>query len=970
MKKKIKADSVDELFEIVKAIQNGEEPEAYVKRKAEEEREAQKRKAQEKEEAEKQRVAAREEAALAVRQKKEAARQNAKQKIEEDDDDDEEAFERLLADETEDRLPAVFRQTARRLADAGSDLKNGLQSGVQHMGEALSARKENHMRQKTSRGEEVQHQNNPEKEQPPVAGGQTPEQRPAVGAQVPEQQSPSRTSERVRLADAEKSHEGRTRRRYGAKTVSEEAETVGQRILRSLHMESADEKKTEQPEKPVSAPEEIAADENEIDSIDLDTVQILDRLLDGAGTESAGQNSTEGAANPSTEGKLPEQFSEKAVVATDPHSSSAESPDVSNTGNASSEEKKTKRHGRLSDLKETPVAPDVKAHLRRIRSKLEEKGVGGRELRIAGAAAAVAIVVLVVLLFALTHTMSLHRKQENVTADAGLIITVESQPEEWCSFGELKLKVKVKSGTIASVEVDGTAYEADEKGFITATVEDYLAEVVVVTDEETLTAQIEVPMVDSSAPVVSVDKSQGEITVAASDARSGVATVWYAVLEEDDWIGLPVYQAYSEPIPYEENRTYYFCATDQAGNTSSPIVTNMVTAESLSLSESELTLFPGDTATLTAEVTPANAYVKDLRYESSNTDVVTVSSSGVVTAVAEGGALIKVTADDLGTVTCSVTVTAEQTVSISVVGDCTLGTYAGANTSTSFDAYYAVYGATYFFENVRDILENDDITFANLEGTLTDETTPEDKTYAFKGDPSYTEILLDGSIEVVTLANNHSSDYGAQSLADTKENLTAAGIEYCIGDTIAYEEVSGVKVAFIGIYELASGMGCETQVRETIAEAQEENAQLIIVAFHWGTEKETAADETQQELAHIAIDCGADLVVGHHPHVLQGIEKYNGKYIVYSLGNFCFGGNTNPSDKATMIFRQTFTVSQNGAACDDNIEIIPCTLSSQTSYNDYRPTPATGTTATEIMDRINEYSAAFGDITYTASTGL
>ncbi|MCD7834430.1 MAG: CapA family protein [Lachnospiraceae bacterium] len=1017
MKKKLKADSVDELFEIVQAIQNGEEPEAYLKRKAEEEQEAKR-----------QQEAAQREASLAARKEKAAARKHTKRSgahpepdmeeksrrsesgpRENEIEDDDEAFERLLADEAEDGLPDAFRQASEKLAGAGHTLKKGVQTQVQRAGGFLRARTEAVSRQKDSGQESPIQQKNsgqespiqeknsgqenpiqrknqqsagseqetpsavrkPEREQP--AADQKPERKQPVAVRKPEREQPSAARKpgreqpaadqkpereqsstdiaqrRERLTDTEKSPAGRTRRRYGAKTVSEEAETVGQRILRSLHMESSEETSAETAEekrKEISAPapvkkipdfEKSAVEDNELGSIDLDTVQKLDRILDGVGTK---------------------------------NQASADNPASADTQSAGSESEKAKRHGRLSELKETPVTPDVKSYVRRVQSRLEEKGFGKKQLRMAGAATVIAVAVLVLILCVIGQTMTLHKKQENVTADAGLVITVESQPEEWCSSGELKLKVKVKSGTISSIEINGAAYEADEKGFVTAQVQEYLTEVTVLTEEETLSAQIELPMLDSSAPVVSVEKSQGEITVTASDARSGVASIWYATLEEDDWIQLPLYQQYSEPIPYEEGKTYYFCATDLAGNTSSPIVTSMVTAESFSLSETELTLFPGETAALSTEVSPANAYVADVRYESSNTDVVTVSASGLVTAVAEGGALIKVTADGLGTVTCSVTVASEQTVSISVIGDCTLGTYVGANTSTSFDAYYAMYGATYFFENVRDILENDDITFANLEGTLTDETTPEDKTYAFKGDPSYTEILQDGSIEVVTLANNHSSDYGAQSLIDTKENLTAAGIDYCIGDTIAYEEVSGVKVAFIGIYELATGMGCESQVRETIAEAQTEGAQLIIVAFHWGTEKETAADETQQTLAHVAIDCGADLVVGHHPHVLQGIEKYNGKYIVYSLGNFCFGGNTNPSDKATMIFRQTFTVSQEGAADDDKIEIIPCTLSSQTSYNDYRPTPASGTTATEIMERINEYSAAFGDITYTASNGL
>ena len=105
-------------------------------------------------------------------------------------------------------------------------------------------------------------------------------------------------------------------------------------------------------------------------------------------------------------------------------------------------------------------------------------------------------------------------------------------------------------------------------------------------------------------------------------------------------------------------------------------------------------------------------------------------------------------------------------------------------------------------------------------------------------------------------------------------------------------------------------MAREEQVKQTIAAAKQQGAKLVIVAFHWGTEKATEPDETQKSLAHTAIDCGADLVVGHHPHVLQAIEYYKGKYIAYSLGNFCFGGNSAPSDMDTMIFQQTFTIEK------------------------------------------------------------
>ncbi len=136
---------------------------------------------------------------------------------------------------------------------------------------------------------------------------------------------------------------------------------------------------------------------------------------------------------------------------------------------------------------------------------------------------------------------------------------------------------------------------------------------------------------------------------------------------------------------------------------------------------------------------------------------------------------------------------------------------------------------------------------------------------------------------------------------------------------------------------------------------------MIIVNFHWGIEKEYVPNDTQKTLAHLAIDEGADLVIGHHPHVLQGIERYKGKYIAYSLGNFSFGGNSNPSDKDTMIFQQTFTVADGKAETNDDINIIPCSLSSASGYNDYCPTPLEGSEKERVLEKLQEYSADFED---------
>lgn len=298
-------------------------------------------------------------------------------------------------------------------------------------------------------------------------------------------------------------------------------------------------------------------------------------------------------------------------------------------------------------------------------------------------------------------------------------------------------------------------------------------------------------------------------------------------------------------------------------------------------------------------------------------------------------------------------------ITVSMVGDCTLGTDVNFDQSTSFDAFYQMKNDPgYFFQKVKDIFTADDLTVANMEGTLTTSNDRQQKTFAFKGDPSYTEILTQGGVEATNLANNHSHDYGDQSYEDTIQYLEAAGITTFGYDRTAVMDVKGIKVGLIGIYELKDGLGRQQQVIDTIQAVKDQGAQVIIVSFHWGTEKSNIPDDIQKTLAHLAIDQGADLVVGHHPHVLQGIEKYQGKNIVYSLGNFCFGGNKNPSDKDTMIFQQTFTVENEELVEDDVTNIIPCSLSSESGYNNYQPMVLEGSEKERVLQKIEEFSAA------------
>lgn len=293
------------------------------------------------------------------------------------------------------------------------------------------------------------------------------------------------------------------------------------------------------------------------------------------------------------------------------------------------------------------------------------------------------------------------------------------------------------------------------------------------------------------------------------------------------------------------------------------------------------------------------------------------------------------------------------TLKVSFTGDCTLGTDENFDYSTSLNSYYESNGAEYFLANVRSIFEEDDLTIVNFEGTLTTSDQRCENLYAFKGDPEYVSILSSSSVEAANIANNHSHDYGEQGYEDTLANLTSGGITPFGYDTTAVIDVKGVKVGLVGIYELYDHLERTQQLKDNIAKVKEDGAQLIIVEFHWGNEKETSPDTNQTTLGHLAIDEGAHVVIGHHSHVIQPIEKYKGRYIAYSMANFCFGGNSAPSDMDTFIFQQTFTVEGDSVAEDDNINVIPCSISSADGYNNYQPTPVEGDHAQEILDRVN-----------------
>ncbi|MBQ8301518.1 MAG: CapA family protein [Clostridia bacterium] len=304
-----------------------------------------------------------------------------------------------------------------------------------------------------------------------------------------------------------------------------------------------------------------------------------------------------------------------------------------------------------------------------------------------------------------------------------------------------------------------------------------------------------------------------------------------------------------------------------------------------------------------------------------------------------------------------------QTVMITAVGDCTFATDVSAPKENSFVSRVEAEGGdySYFFRNMAQLFSEDDITIVNLEGTLSSQGEREDKQFAFRGKPEYVQILTSSSVEAANLANNHSADYGDESLTDTIKYLNEAGISNFIGTNTTIREVNGISVGLVGINALNETEA--EKLEKAIGSVKSLGAQLVIVSMHWGEEKATAPNDYQREIAHKAIDLGADLVIGTHPHVLQGIEKYNGRYIAYSLGNFCFGGNNNPADKDTVIYRQMFTFVDGVMQEDDNMVLIPATISGSDDFNDYQPTIAQGDRKTQIQNRLLEYSSQFGMMT-------
>lgn len=282
-------------------------------------------------------------------------------------------------------------------------------------------------------------------------------------------------------------------------------------------------------------------------------------------------------------------------------------------------------------------------------------------------------------------------------------------------------------------------------------------------------------------------------------------------------------------------------------------------------------------------------------------------------------------------------------------------------------------GVDYPFQKTAEFINSHDLAFCNLECVISKRGDPIGKIYTFRGDPSFVEGLKRSGFNIFCLANNHTLDYGREALVDTKEILERTGFytigagksqfEASMGKAIKIKGTSLVFLAYVtmpleGITYSEDLPGpAQSDIDGIIQEIRrvKKTADFIIVSFHWGAEFSPFPSDKQKEYAHRAIDNGADLVIGHHPHVIQSIEKYKGKYIIYSLGNFVFDQHKLVG-RESIIFGCTF---ENGRIVSPYIVPILINKFQPLLSEGFQPDFAVGEDFYQIVDRVKALSKGY-----------
>lgn len=299
---------------------------------------------------------------------------------------------------------------------------------------------------------------------------------------------------------------------------------------------------------------------------------------------------------------------------------------------------------------------------------------------------------------------------------------------------------------------------------------------------------------------------------------------------------------------------------------------------------------------------------------------------------------------------------AETRVRLTFTGDVTLGCEEKVRQEeTSFEQVAAARGLDSFLANVKALFAQDDLTVVNLEGVLSDSSADEntEKTYRFRGSTAYTSILTGASVEAANLANNHTRDYGERGYRDTVAALDAAGVGHFGGREVYFFDKGNVRLAFLGMSYTEETKKEKAWLKQEIARLkQEEGASAVIFLYHGGQEYGAGRNERQQEIARLAVDAGADLVVMHHPHVVQGMSVLDNRSVFYSLGNFCFGGNQRVKAMESLVVVAELTFSDDGEYLGQQMTLHPAHVSGTSSRNDYQPCLVSGDEARAVMRRV------------------
>lgn len=313
---------------------------------------------------------------------------------------------------------------------------------------------------------------------------------------------------------------------------------------------------------------------------------------------------------------------------------------------------------------------------------------------------------------------------------------------------------------------------------------------------------------------------------------------------------------------------------------------------------------------------------------------------------------------DAGTEEASVLpLTGNKTLTLTFTGDVTLGSEeAYRNRASSFESTVKREGDEYFLKNFQDLFQNDDLTVINLEGVISNSSAGENKKkeFRFRGAPELLNILNVSSVEACNLSNNHMQDYGDRGYKETMAELESAGISYFGYRNHYIFEKDGIRIAFFGLVSPKFNSIFPTS-REEIAQLKADGVNAVVFVFHAGTEYGKRRSYLQERYAKAAIDAGADLVIMHHPHVLQGMEIYKNRTICYSLGNFCFGGNarvkTTDSLK-TAVVQADLTFSAQGEYLGQQLRIYPAHISGTYPESNFQPVRVTGEEADAVIARI------------------